>query len=146
MFRVIAEDFRPRGPHLVYLRRILDEITRHARSAEPRILYVREHAVQRVPEFVKRGPHIILSEERRFAWRRLRNVEVIRDNRLRPEQIGLRYISIHPRAPVLGWPRVVVADENRQRFSIAIEYFPDAHIWLIHRQVVPLFKREPVFL
>src|SRR4029453_11710936 len=108
MFRVIAEDFRPRGPHLVYLRRILDEITRYTRSAEPRILYVRKHAVQRVPELVKRGPHFILSEERRFAWRRLRNVEVIRDNRLRPEQIVLRDISIHPRAPVLRCSRIII--------------------------------------
>ena len=102
--------------------------------------------MQRVPEFVKRGPHFILSEQCWFAGRRFRNVEVIRDNRLRPEQIVLRDISIHPRAPALGRPRVVVADENRQRFSIAIVNFPDAHVWLIQRQVVPLFEREPVFL
>src|ERR1700754_2019134 len=60
MFCVIGEDFRPRGPHLVYLRRIFDEITRHARSTKPRIFYVRKHAVERMTKFVERGPHLIL--------------------------------------------------------------------------------------
>ncbi len=102
--------------------------------------------MQRVPEFVKRGPHFILSEQCWFARRRLRNVEVIRDNRLRPEQIVLRDISIHPRASALGRPRVVVADENRQRFSIAIVNFEDADVRLIDRQIVAFLEREAVKL
>src|SRR5262245_44890728 len=101
MFRVVGEDVRTRSPHLVYLRWILNKITRHARSAEPRVFYVGKHAVQRVAEFVKRGPDFILSEQCRFSRRRLRNVEVIRDNRLRSEQIVLRDMSIHPRASTL---------------------------------------------
>ena len=102
--------------------------------------------MQRVPEFVKRGPHFIVSEQCRFARRRLRNIEMIRDNRLRPEQIVLRDVSIHPGAAALRWPRVIVADENRQRFAIAIEHFEDAHVRLIDRQIVAFLERETVYL
>jgi hypothetical protein len=102
--------------------------------------------VQRVAEFVKRGSHFILSEQCRFARGRLRNIEMIRNHWLSPQQIVLRDISIHPRAAALRRSGVIIAYENRQRFTIAIEHLPDAHVWLVHRQVVPLLECEPVFL
>src|ERR671919_2516110 len=57
MFRVVLEHFRPGRPHLVYLRRIFDKIARHARSAEPRIFYIRKHSVKRVTKLMKRSAH-----------------------------------------------------------------------------------------
>ena len=69
MLGVILQHFRPGRPHLVHLRRILDEIARHARSAEARIFHVRKHSVQRVAEFVKGGAHFVVGEQRRLARR-----------------------------------------------------------------------------
>src|SRR2546425_12861781 len=63
MFRIILEHFRPCGPHFVHLRRVLDEVTRHARSAEARIFYIREHSVQRVAE-----PTLLTHDEVRTAF------------------------------------------------------------------------------
>src|SRR5438552_10969079 len=40
MFREVLQHFRPGRPHLVYLRRVLNEIARHTRSAKPRIFHV----------------------------------------------------------------------------------------------------------
>src|SRR4029079_4889099 len=49
-------------------------------------------------------------------------------------------------AAALRGSRVIIADENRERFTIPIKHFPDSHVWLIQRQIVPFLEREPVFL
>ena len=98
MFRVIFQDFRPVHPHLVDLRRILDEIARHARSAEARILHVRKHSVERMTEFMKGRAHLVKRQQRRLAIRGFGNVEMIRDDRFRAEERVLSDILIHPGA------------------------------------------------
>ena len=45
MLGIVLQDLRPGGPHLVDLRRILDEIAGHTRAAEARILHIRKHPV-----------------------------------------------------------------------------------------------------
>src|SRR5207302_8595625 len=60
MLGEILQDLRPGRPHFVYLRRILDEIARDARSAEPWIFHVRKHSVERVTELVKGGASFIM--------------------------------------------------------------------------------------
>src|SRR3954452_11233615 len=101
MLRVVLEYFRPSRPHLVDLRRIFDEIARHTRSTEARIFYVREHAVQRVPELVKRGPDLVECEQRRLAGWRFRNIKMVRDNGLGAEQSALPNVLVHPGATAL---------------------------------------------
>src|SRR4030095_8930387 len=68
MFRVILEHFRPGRPHLVHLRRILDKVARHTRSAEPRIFYGRKHSMERVTELMKRSAHFVMSKQRWLTW------------------------------------------------------------------------------
>src|SRR4030095_11130825 len=89
MFRVSLEHFRPGRPHFVHLRRILDEIARHARSAESRIFYVRKHSVEGVTELMKRSAHFIMREQGRFARWRFRDVQMIGNDRLGSEQVAL---------------------------------------------------------
>ena len=81
VLRVILQHFRPRHPHLIHLRGILDEIARHARPAEARILHGGKHSVERMTEFVKHRAHLVMREKRRLALFRLGNVEMIRHHR-----------------------------------------------------------------
>ena len=83
MLGVILQHLRPIPPHLVDLRRILHEVARDTSAAEARILYVRKHSMQRVTEFVKRSPCFIGRQQSRLTFRRLGDVEMIRDDRLR---------------------------------------------------------------
>src|SRR5882724_11890907 len=85
MFRVILQHFRPGRPHLVHLRRVLHEIARHARSAEPWILYVRKHSMERVTELMKRSAHFIMRQQSRFTGRRFWDIQMIRDDRFGSE-------------------------------------------------------------
>ena len=62
MLRVILQYFRPVRPHLVHLRRILDEIARHTRPAEARIFHGGKHAVQGVPELMKCRADLIVRQ------------------------------------------------------------------------------------
>src|SRR5947207_14972892 len=103
MLSKILQHFRPGRPHLVYLRRVFDEIARHAGAAEAWIFHVRKHSVERVTEFVKRSPDFVVSEQSRFARRRFRDVEMIRDHRLGCEQTGLLNISVHTDAAAFWW-------------------------------------------
>src|SRR5207248_9546026 len=66
MLRVILQHFRPVRPHLVHLRRILDEIARHTRPAEARIFHGGKHAVQGVPELMKCCADLIVRQQRRL--------------------------------------------------------------------------------
>src|SRR6266576_5343345 len=89
MFRVILQHFRPGRPHLVNLRRVLHEVARHARSAEPRIFYVRKHSMERVTELMKRSAHLIMGQQGWFTWRRFRDVQMIGDDRFGSGQFAL---------------------------------------------------------
>ena len=82
MLRIIREDFRLERPMLIELRRELDEIARHARAGEQRILHVREHAVQRVSEFMEHRRHVDEADQRRLSGGRLREVCDVEDDRL----------------------------------------------------------------
>ena len=82
MLRVMLEHFRPGRPHLVHLRRILDEIARHARPAEARVFHIRKHSVKGMTELVEHRAHFVEGEQRRLAGFRFRNVEMIRHHRL----------------------------------------------------------------
>src|SRR3982750_1584730 len=81
MFCKIPQHLRPGCPHFVNLGRILDEIARHARAAEPRILHIGEHSMQGVTELMKGGPDFVVGEKSWLTRRRFGNVEVIRHHR-----------------------------------------------------------------
>ena len=67
VLRIIGQHARIRRPHFVVLRRVLDEVARHARAGEARILHVREQAVQRMAEFMECGRHFIERQQRRLT-------------------------------------------------------------------------------
>src|SRR4030095_11088044 len=144
MFRIILEHFRPCRPHFVYLRWVLDEVTRHACSTEPRIFYVGKHPVQRVAKLMESSAHLIVGEQRWFPGRRLRNIEMVCNDRLGREQIALLHIRVHPCAAAFRWTRVIVAEEQRQRFAVAIVNFEYAHVRLINGNVMTLLEGETV--
>src|SRR4051794_28794148 len=77
MLGEILQDLGPGRPHFVYLRRILDEIPWHARSAEARIFHIGKHSVKRMTELVKGGAGFVVGKQRRLARRGFRNVEMI---------------------------------------------------------------------
>ena len=81
----VLQHLRPACPHLVNLRGILDKVARHTGSAKTRILHVREHPVQGMTELMESGPHLVMSQQRRLALRRFRNVQMIRHHGLGPE-------------------------------------------------------------
>jgi hypothetical protein len=83
---VVGQHFRPGHPHLVDLRRELDEVARHAGAREARVLHVREHAVQRVAELVEHGAHFVVGQQGRLAGGRLRDVQVVGDDRVGAQQ------------------------------------------------------------
>ena len=101
MLGVIFQHLRPNRPHLVNLRWILDEIARNTRSAEARIFHIGKHSVQRVPEFMKRGPHFVVGQQGRLARGRLRNIQMIRHHRFGAEEVALLNVGVHPGAAAL---------------------------------------------
>jgi hypothetical protein len=80
VLRELIED-RPREhPHLVDLRRVLDEVARrHGREA--RVVDLRQEAVQRVAELVKQRLGVVEGDEHRLAGRALDEVVVVRRKR-----------------------------------------------------------------
>ena len=102
--------------------------------------------MQRMTEFVKHGVHLVKREQRRLARRRLRNVQVIGHHRLGAEQArtaARRRSSTRRRA--LRAARNS-RQEKRQRLTVGIEDFEDAHVRLIDRQIVAFLEGEAVEL
>src|ERR1700752_4344758 len=63
---------------------------------------------------------------------------------LGPEQIALLPVRVHPCPAAFRWARVIVAEEQCQRFTVAIVNFEHAHVRLINGNVMTLFKREAI--
>ena len=102
--------------------------------------------MQRVAELVERGVHLIGGEQRRLTRRRLRNVEVVDDDRLRAEQPRLLDEAVHPRAAALVAARVPVDQEQAVRRAVGVEHFEHAHVCLVHRQILALLEAQAVQL
>src|SRR5437762_53121 len=86
----------------------------------------------------------LVREQGWLAGRRLWYVEMIGNDRLGREQIALLHVCVHPRTAALRWTSVVVAEEQRQRFAVAIVNFEYAHVRLINGNVMPLLEGETV--
>jgi hypothetical protein len=81
MDRIGVQHLRHGQPVLVELRRQFDEIARHAGAGNGRIGHVREHAVQRVAEFVEQRARVVEGQEGRLALRRLGEIHRVEDDR-----------------------------------------------------------------
>src|SRR5207244_2089549 len=95
-------------------------------------------------ELMKSGAHLIVREQRWFARRWLRNIEMVGNDRLRPEQIALLHIRVHPCAAAFRWARIIVAEEQRERFAVAVVNFEYAHVRLINGNVMTLLEGETI--
>src|SRR6266403_6024219 len=69
---------------------------------------------------------------------------MIGNDRLGCEQIALLHVCGHPRTAAFRWTSVVVAEEQRQRFAVAIVNFEYAHVRLINGNVMTLLEGETV--
>ena len=89
---------------------------------------------------MERSAHLIVCEQRRFARRRFRNIEMVCNDRLGSKQIALLHVRVHPCAAPFRWPRIIVAQKQRQRFAVAIVNFEYAHIRLINGNIMTLLE------
>src|SRR5947207_13316806 len=97
-------------------------------------------------ELMKRRPYFIVSRQGLLVWQRFRNVEMIGQHRFGPEESALLHVSVHPRAAALRGTRVVIAQKEREWLTIRVIHFPNAHVGLIYRKIVPLLERHSVEL
>src|SRR6267378_291219 len=102
--------------------------------------------MQGMAKFMKSGPNFIVGQQGRFAWRRFRNVQMIRHHRFGSEESALLHIGVHPSAASLGRPRVVITEKKRERLTIGVIHFPDAHVGLIYGKIVALLEGQAVEL
>src|SRR6476660_5394831 len=100
--------------------------------------------MQGMAEFMKSGPNFIVRQQGRFAWRRFRNVQMVGHHRFGSEESALLHIGGHPRAAAFGRPRVIIPEKKRERLTIGVIHFPDAHVGLIYGKIVPLLERETI--
>ena len=111
---VVVEDLGPHDPHLVHLAGELDEVAEHGRAGEVRVRHGGEEPVQRVPELVEEGRHLVERQQRRLTRRRLGDVEVVHDDRVGAAQSGLADERVHPRPAALRVARVEVEHEEAE--------------------------------
>src|SRR5215469_15407311 len=102
--------------------------------------------MQRVPELVKHGAHIVEAEQRWLSWRRLTEVRHVEHHRLGSHQLRLSDERVHPRAAVLVVALEIIAIEQGQVLAVAVEYLEHAYIRLIYRKVLALLEGDPVKL
>src|SRR6266403_3834001 len=69
---------------------------------------------------------------------------MIGNDRLGCEQIALLHVCGHPRTAAFRWTSVVVAEEQRQWFAVAIINFEYAHVRLINGNVMTLLEGKTV--
>ena len=146
VLRIVREHARIGRPHFVVLRRKLDEVAGHVRAGELRVLHIREQAVQRVTELVKRRRDFVEGQQRRLSCRRLRNIQIVDDDGLRAEQARLIDEGVHPCAAALVLARIPVHQEQAQRRAICIRDFEHQHIGLVDRQVLAFFEVHAIQL
>jgi hypothetical protein len=92
--------------------------------------------VQPVPEFVKQRARVIEGEQARLPGRRLGEVHHVDDDRQRLAVEPLLLAkAAHPGAAALGWPREVVADEQRDRTSVRVLDLPGAGVGMVEGDV-----------
>ncbi len=111
VLREVRHDDRLASPHLVVLRRILDEVPGHRRAGEQRVVHVRQHSMNRVTKLMEQRGHFVESEQRRPPGLRLRDVEVVGHDRLEPEQPRLPHEAAHPGAALFVVAREIVTEE-----------------------------------
>jgi hypothetical protein len=80
MHGIALQDSGHRQPVLIKLRRQLDEIARNTGAGNGRVGNIRQHAVQRVAEFVEQRARVVERQQRRLAFRRLGEVADIIDD------------------------------------------------------------------
>ena len=100
--------------------------------------------MQRVAELVKHRRHFVEGQERRLARGRLRDVQMVRDDRLGAQQVRLRHRCVHPRPPALRRSRVEVDQEQPKRRPVGVAHFEDSHVRMVDRQLEPLLEGETV--
>ena len=141
---VVLQHLRPGGPHLVHLRGVLHEVARHRSAGEGGIADRGEQSVEGVAELVEQGDDFVEGQQRRLAFRRFGDVQVVRHDRFRPEEARLRDIGVHPGAAPFRGPGVEVAEEQAERRPVLLEDLPDADIGVVGGKIGALLEPEAV--
>ena len=114
MQREAPQHVRLLEPMLVELRRQFDEIGIDAGARDHRIGHVRQDAVQRVAEFVEQRARVVEGQQRGFAVGALGEIHHVDDQRADiAAQLFLLAQRGHPGAAMLGGPREIIAEEQR---------------------------------
>ena len=100
--------------------------------------------MQRVTKLVKHRRHFVERQQCRFARRRLRDIQVIRNDRLASHEVRLRHVGVHPRPAPFRRTRVHVGQEQPKRRTVSIDHFINPDVRMIDRQVQTLLEAQPV--
>ncbi len=131
-------------PVLEKLRGKLDVVARDVGSRERGVVDVRREAVERVSEFVEQRARVVPADEHRFAGLALHEVRVVRDDRRDvAAEPALVPVLVHPRARFFAWTRIgIEIPEPDVPAARLVFHFPDAHVGLVHLDVIDRRERE----
>src|SRR2546421_2618513 len=93
---------------------------------------------------MKHRRHIAEAQQRGLTGRWLRKVRYVDDHGTGSQQAALIDEAVLPCSAVLVRTLKVVSVKERQRFSVRVEDFKDAHVWLIDRQIFPFLEGNSV--
>ncbi len=118
-------------PMLEDLRRKLDKILRHIGAGKPREAHLRQHAVQRVAEFVEQRLGFVEAQKRGLAGSGFGEIAIVDDER-RDGLVDILLIAEarHPGPAALGAARIIIAIEQSDMFA-ALRHLPHTHVRVI---------------
>src|SRR5437660_218917 len=93
---------------------------------------------------MKHRRYVIETQQRWLTGRWLRKVRNVDDNGLRSQQAALIDEAVLPRSAILIRTLKVIGIKKRQRFSVGVKHFKDAHVRLVDRQIFSLFEGNSV--
>src|ERR1051325_5209229 len=88
--------------------------------------------------------HVIKAQQGRLARTWLGKVSDVDDDRLGAKQATLIDEAVLPGSAIFVRTLKVISVKKRQRFSVCIEHFKDAHVRLINGQVFSFLESDAI--
>ena len=130
-------------PVFQQLRGELHVVAGHGGAGERRIVHVRRKPVQRMAEFVEQRLGIVPAHQQRLAGRALHEVRVVgNDGSDGAVELRLRTVGIHPGAGVLADARIRVEVPQAHVLAVGAQYFPHAHVGVVHGHAAGRYRLE----
>ena len=100
--------------------------------------------MQRVAELVEQRVDLVERQQRRLPGGRLRDVEVVDDDRRGAQQPRLGHERAHPRPAALALAGVEVAEVQPDRRAVGVGHLPDPDVGVVALQIGPRGEPEAV--